>query len=87
VLADVVRNSRASIGVAIFLLASTIPSAQAQDRSQASEGSETVLQKAVKHVPPPDQGGGFHFTKHLAVVFGGIKPGQGIALGLAGTRN
>jgi len=83
VLADVVRNSRASIGVAIFVVASTILSAQAQDRSPASEGSETVLQKAVKHVPPPDQGGGFHFTKHLAVVFGGIKPGQGIALGPA----
>jgi len=44
---------------------------------------ETVLQKSLKHVPPPDQAGGFHFTKHLAVVFGGIKPGQGIALGPA----
>ncbi|HEX4565674.1 MAG TPA: hypothetical protein VH138_03540 [Vicinamibacterales bacterium] len=81
--ANVVRNSRASIVLAIFVLASTISSAHAQDRSQPSERSETVLQKALKRVPPPDQGSGFHFTKHLAVVFGGIKPGQGIALGPA----
>jgi surface antigen Omp85-like protein len=31
----------------------------------------------------PDQGGGLHFTKHLAIVFGGIKAGSGIALGPA----
>jgi hypothetical protein len=31
----------------------------------------------------PDQGGGFHFTEHLAVVFGGIKQASGIALGPA----
>jgi hypothetical protein len=31
----------------------------------------------------PDQAGGIHFTKHFAVVFGGIKQGSGIALGPA----
>jgi hypothetical protein len=31
----------------------------------------------------PDQGGGLHFTRHFAVVFGGIKSGSGIALGPA----
>jgi len=72
--ADVVRNGRASIAAAIFVLAGTISSAHAQDRPQAPEPSETALQKSLKRVPPPDQGGGFHFTKHLAVVFGGIKP-------------
>jgi hypothetical protein len=30
-----------------------------------------------------DQGGGLHFTKHLAVVFGGIKQGSSIAVGPA----
>jgi hypothetical protein len=31
----------------------------------------------------PDEGGGIHFTKHLAVVFGDIKPGSGVAIGPA----
>ena len=30
-----------------------------------------------------DQGGGLHFTKHFAIVFGGIKQGSSIALGPA----
>jgi hypothetical protein len=33
--------------------------------------------------PEIDQGGGFHVSKHFAVVFGGIKQGSGIALGPA----
>jgi hypothetical protein len=44
---------------------------------------ESVMQKYLGRIPEPDQGGGFHFAKHLAVVFGGIKPGSGIALGPA----
>jgi hypothetical protein len=55
----------------------------AQESSQKSEQSETRLQKLLKRVPRADEGGGFHFTRHLAVVFGGIKPGQGVALGPA----
>jgi hypothetical protein len=31
----------------------------------------------------PDQGGGFHLTKHFAIVTGGIKSGSGVALGPA----
>ena len=40
----------------------------------------TTLKERMKE---PDQGGGLHFTKHWAVVFGGIKSGSGIALGPA----
>jgi len=76
----VLRNSRVSIAAGIlFVIARTVSSVSAQDTSTR----ETIVQKSLKRVPPPDQGGGFHFTTHLAVVFGGIKPGQGIALGPA----
>jgi hypothetical protein len=37
----------------------------------------------LERIKEPDQGGGVHFTKHFAVVFGGIKPGSGAALGPA----
>ena len=77
--ADVGVNSRACIAITFLVLGCTISSARAQE----SQAQETIVQKSVKRVPPPDQGGGFHFTRHLAVVFGGIKPGQGIALGPA----
>lgn len=50
---------------------------------RAQEPQPSALQRYWKYVPQPDQGGGFHFLKHLAVVFGGIKPGQSIALGPA----
>jgi hypothetical protein len=45
------------------------------------ETPPTTLLERVKE--PPDQGGGFHVTKHFAVVFGGIKQGSGIAVGPA----
>lgn len=77
-----VRNSRGLTAAAVFVVAGTLSSAYAQE-GRAQETQETLLQKSLKRVPPPDRGGGFHFTKHLAVVFGGIKPGQGIALGPA----
>jgi hypothetical protein len=78
----VVRNSRALIAVLCTFVIS-VTTAHAQDRSPQPEGSETSFQRYLKRVPPPDQGSGFHFTKHLALVFGGIKPGQGVALGPA----
>jgi hypothetical protein len=43
------------------------------------EEPQTLLER----LREPDQGGGFHFTKNLAIVFGGIKSGSGIALGPA----
>jgi hypothetical protein len=75
------RNSRAFSAV-VFTAVIAATTVQAQDQS-AAVVSDTGVQKILKRVPPADQGGGFHFTKHLAVVFGGIKPGQGIALGPA----
>jgi hypothetical protein len=55
--------------------------AQATPASAASPAKEpTTLLERIKE---PDQGGGFHFTKNLAIVFGGIKSGSGIALGPA----
>ena len=42
-------------------------------RSTAEE--PTTMKDRLKR--PPDQGGGLHFTKHFAVVFGGIKQGSG----------
>jgi hypothetical protein len=64
----------------MVVIAATTLHAQGQP---AAVRSDTGVQKILKRVPPPDQGSGFHFTKHLAVVFGGIKPGQGIAAGPA----
>ena len=78
-----VRNSRALAVAIAFVIAHSISFVSAQEGSQTSEQSETRLQKLLKRVPRADQGGGFHFTQHLAVVFGGIKPGQGVALGPA----
>lgn len=77
--ADVCRNSRAWSAAFTVILACTMSSARAQD----THAQENVLQKSLKRVPKPDQGGGFHVTRHLSAVFGGIKPGQGIALGPA----
>jgi hypothetical protein len=73
------RGSFAAAAVAI-VCALTPGSARAQ---QDTESNPSGIQKLFKRVQPPDQGGGFHFKKHLAMVFGGIKPGQGIALGPA----
>lgn len=77
----VVRNCRAAFA-ALCTVVIAVTALHAQDQSGAAQ-SDTGMQKMLKRVPPPDQGGGFHFTKYLAVVFGGIKPGQGIAAGTA----
>jgi hypothetical protein len=37
----------------------------------------------LERLKEPDQGGGLHFTKHWAIVLGGIKSGSGAALGPA----
>jgi hypothetical protein len=82
----VICSRRAAIVIGVictFVLTSTASSVRAQDQSTSVGWLEAKLQKLRKRVPPPDQGGGIHFAKHFAVVFGGIKPGQGIALGPA----
>lgn len=50
------------------------PAAPAQE-----EAAPTLKQRLMD----PDQGGGFHFTEHFGVAFGGIKQGSGVALGPA----
>jgi outer membrane protein assembly factor BamA len=52
--------------------------AQAPD-TERPEKPPTLLER----VKEPDQGGGFHLTKHFAIVTGGIKSGSGVALGPA----
>ncbi len=54
--------------------------AQAAPAAPDPPAEPTTLLDRMKE---PDQGGGFHLTKHFAVVFGGIKSGSGIALGPA----
>lgn len=73
------RGSFAAAAVTIIFVLAAGPAWAQQD----AEASPSGIQKLFKRVPSPDQGGGFHLKKHLAVVFGGIKPGQGIALGPA----
>jgi hypothetical protein len=62
----------------VFLLAAAATSA-AQTPAPADETTPTLKERLSK----PDQAGGIHFTEHLAVAFGGIKQGSGIALGPA----
>jgi hypothetical protein len=75
--------------LAAFLSLGSVAALWAQDgRAPAPDPAaatkqEGTLEQYLKRVPEPDQGGGLHLTKHLAVVFGDIKPGSGIALGPA----
>ncbi|HEX9366421.1 MAG TPA: hypothetical protein VF921_07330 [Vicinamibacterales bacterium] len=43
----------------------------------------SLKERLMKRLQEPDQGGGLHFTKHVAVVFGDVKEGSGVALGPA----
>src|SRR5262245_7033872 len=65
------------------LVSASAAAAQSQqtppDTPKAGEEPKTLFDR----MKTPDQGGGFHFTEHLAVVFGGIKQASGIALGPA----
>jgi hypothetical protein len=54
------------------------PSATAAAPAQ-EEPAPTLKQRLMN----PDQGGGFHFTEHFGVAFGGIKQGSGVAVGPA----
>jgi hypothetical protein len=84
------RNCRAYFA-ALTILFACAPVLRAQDRqapdpappSPTAQEQERGLRKYMNHPPEMDQGGGLHFTKHWAVVFGGIKPGSAIALGPA----
>ena len=83
-------NSRACFAALTVFLACA-PVLRAQDRqaadpapaAPAAQNEERGLRKYMTHPPEMDQGGGLHFTKHWAVVFGGIKSGSSIALGPA----
>ena len=52
----------------------------AQTTEEKPSGFRDSLVASAKE---PDQGGGIHFTEHMAVVFGGIKQGSGMAIGPA----
>jgi hypothetical protein len=54
----------------------------AQAKPAPAEQPEEA-KKLLDRLKEPDQGGGVHLTKHLAVVFGGIKAGSAAALGPA----
>jgi hypothetical protein len=71
----------------ILLAVAWAAPASAQQRDLARDADQNASTSAVdrylRYIPDIDQGGGFHFTKHLAVVFGDIKDGSGVALGPA----
>jgi len=64
----------------LFLVIGLARAAFAQATPASPPKEPTTLLERMKE---PDQGGGFHFTKNLAIVFGGIKSGSGIAVGPA----
>ena len=68
-----------AVCVALTLGTGTVASAQPADTSASAGQQDTPLLKRFQF----DQGGGLHFTPHFAVVFGGIKPGSGMAVGPA----
>ena len=55
--------------------------AQATPATPANPPKEPT--SLLNRLKEPDQGGGFHLTRNLAIVFGGIKSGSGIAVGPA----
>jgi hypothetical protein len=67
--------------VALVLGSATSVFAQAKPVAAADPPPEPAT--LLNRIKEPDQGGGLHFTKHWAVVFGGIKSGSGAALGPA----
>jgi hypothetical protein len=80
------RNAVRTAALLLMLGSATAAMAQpapAQEKVQepVKEGTEPVT--LVDRLKEPDQGGGLHLTKHFAIVFGGIKPGSGLALGPA----
>ena len=63
----------------LLLIGATTAAAQPAGAPEAPKEPQTFLDR----VKDPDQGGGFHLTKHFAIVAGGIKSGSGVALGPA----
>jgi hypothetical protein len=57
--------------------------AQAQQSAADTQAQQNQPNSFLERFKQPDQGGGFHVTEHLAVVFGGIKQASGVALGPA----
>jgi hypothetical protein len=78
----VCNTVRASVFLLLIGCASAALAQPPREPAQVQEAPQepTSLKDRLKE---PDQGGGFHLTKHFAVVFGGIKSGSGIALGPA----
>jgi hypothetical protein len=64
----------------LLLVVGSTRAAFAQATPASPPKEPTTLLDRMKQ---PDQGGGFHFTKNLAIVFGGIKSGSRIAAGPA----
>lgn len=81
----IARSSRvirtAALVVCALLTMFTQDTASAQDAPSSKPAQEAV--SAIVARIKVDQGGGFHLTRHLAVVFGGIKQGSGPAAGPA----
>ena len=71
-----------AVTLAALVLGSTA-SAFAQAKPVAAADPPPEPATLLDRIKEPDQGGGLHFTKHWAIVFGGIKSGSGAALGPA----
>jgi hypothetical protein len=68
----------------VWVLAWTAVPAMAFDDPQPPDPQPAPAKKSkIPRDIKVDQGGGIHFTKHFAVVFGGIKQGSSIAVGPA----
>jgi hypothetical protein len=67
----------------VALVLGSTASAFAQAKPVAAADPPPEPATLLDRIKEPDQGGGLHFTKHWAVVFGGIKSGSGAALGPA----
>ena len=77
-LATVVRTALPAVCFFVGMLAPSVGFAQEKTSEPAAEQLSGLLARV-----KVDQGGGFHFARHFAVVFGGIKQGSGAAAGPA----
>jgi hypothetical protein len=72
-----------AMGSATTALAQQPAPAPAPTPAQAPAPAPATKPSLIDRIKEPDQGGGFHFTKHWAIAVGGIKSGSGAALGPA----
>ena len=78
---EMFRAAMTLVSVLVFMAGPVVAAEDQEppDPQPAAPAKKSRLPRDIK----VDQGGGLHFTKHFAVVFGGIKQGSSIAVGPA----